>query len=283
MKYLLLLPLLSLIYVAQPTLRQPDPSAEEWISLFNGEDLTGWHPKVKGFRPGDNYANTFQVEDSLLSVVYDEYESFNRTFAHLISEDKYSYYKLRAVYRFVGEQVEGGPGWAIRNNGLMLHSQPAETMEVDQDFPVSIEVQLLGGNGTEERSTLNLCTPGTHVVKDDELFTRHCTSSSSRTFHGDQWVTAEVLVYGDSMFIHIVGGDTVMRYYHPQIGGRGLPEEYSEREGELLSEGHIAIQGESHPTQFRSIELLNLKGCMDPQAKNYKSYYVEADNDACVY
>ena len=50
-----------------------------------------------------------------------------------------------------------------------------------------------------------------------------------------------------------------------------------------VKEGYIAIQSESHPTQFKSIELLNLCGCMDKKAKNYKSYFIKADNMTCLY
>lgn len=283
MKYLLFFFALITVYWIGTAPRTNNPYQEDWVSLFNGTDLSNWDAKIKGFPLNKDPYQTFLVKDELLTVSYDNYPGFDRTFGHLIHQTPYSYYLLRAEYRFIGDQVEGGPGWAFRNNGLMLHSQSAQSMDQDQDFPISIEVQLLGGNGQDERSTLNLCTPGTHVVMNDKLFTPHCTSSSSKTYHGDQWVTVEVLVLGDSTFKHIVEGDTVLQYFQPQIGGRGLPAAFNKRSGELLSGGHIAIQAESHPTQFRSIELLNLKGCMDPKAKNFKHYYLQSDPDDCVY
>ena len=52
-------------------------------------------------------------------------------------------------------------------------------------------------------------------------------------------------------------------------------------EGAPLGSGYISLQSEGHPLQFRRVSLLNLKGCMDPQSPNYKSYYVEDDPDAC--
>ena len=109
-------------------------------------------------------------------------------------------------YRFVGDQIKDGPGWATRNSGMMLHGQSPESMALDQDFPISMEAQLLGGNGKDERTTNNLCTPGTNVVMDGKLFTPHCVISTSKTYHGDQWVKAEVLVLGDSIIKHIVHG-----------------------------------------------------------------------------
>ena len=63
----------------------------------------------------------------------------------------------------------------------------------DQDFPLSIEVQLPGGNGRRERPTLNLCTPGTHMVMRGRLVTQHRTPSRSKTCHGDQWVRSYIV------------------------------------------------------------------------------------------
>ena len=262
-----------------------DPDNEEWISLFDGSNLHDWTPKFTGFALGENHNNGFQLKDSLLSVRYAEKDSFSGNFGHLFYKDRFSYYRLKAVYRFVGDQMSGGPGWAFRNNGLMLHSQDPKTMGLKQDFPISLEVQLLGGNGADERPTANLCTPGTNVVMGDSLFTPHCVNSSSKTYHGDQWVEVEVLVLGDSLIQHLLEGEVVMEYKNPTIGGgdiSGYKEEVY-REGSALKEGYIAIQSETHPTDFKSIELLNLCGCMDKKAKNFKSYYIKEDNASCVY
>ena len=151
---------------------------DEWIQLFNGKDLEGWTVKIKGYPLGENFGNTFRVEDSILKVRYDQYEAYDEKFAHLFYKDEFSHYILRAEYRFVEEQCPGGPGWAIRNNGFMIHGQRPETMELDQDFPVSIEVQLLGGDGENPRPTANVCTPGTNIVLNGELHLDHCTNST---------------------------------------------------------------------------------------------------------
>ena len=250
-----------------------DPSEEIWTDLFNGEDLEGWDIKIRGYELNDNHANTFRVEDGLLKIRYDEYtEPYNERFGHIFYNQPYSYYQLRVEYRFTGEQAEGGPGWAFRNNGIMFHSQPAQALDLDQDFPNSIEYQLLGGDGENERTTGNICTPGTHVVVDGELQTAHCINSISDTFHGDQWVTAELVAHGDSLIQHVINGEVVMEYTHPQLDN-----------GTLLTGGYIALQAESHPTDFRSIQVLNLKGCQDPDAANYKEYYIKDNPEACVY
>jgi hypothetical protein len=238
-----------------------EQSQEEWISLFNGRDLAGWTPKFAGYEAGVNYKDTFRVEDGILKVGYENYEAFNGEFGHLFYNQSFSHYRLRIEYRFTGEQTPGGPSWGFRNSGAMLHGQIPESMTVDQRFPVSIEVQFLGGGGQDERPTANLCTPGTHVEMAGELVTQHCTNSGSATFHGDQWVTVEVEVRGDEMIRHFVNGEQVLEYQKPQLdSGDAEAQKLIEAGAEMkLSEGTISVQAESHPLEFRRIELLPLR------------------------
>ncbi|NGM67134.1 DUF1080 domain-containing protein [Sphingobacterium sp. SGR-19] len=239
------------------------------IQLFNGKDINDWTPKIRLHEVGENYANTFRVEDGLLKVRYDGYDDFNKQYGHLAYNKPYGYYLLRVEYRFVDEQVKGGEGWAWRNSGAMLHGQDPNTMLKEQDFPISVEGQFLGGDGKTERTTSNLCTPGTNVVINDELYTPHCISSSSRTYHGDEWVTADFLVLGDSLIQHILEGEVVMEYNKPQIGG-GNVEHYDaaqKTDSKLLDKGFIYLQSESHPIDFRKVELYDLAPYKDNKAK----------------
>jgi hypothetical protein len=231
-----------------------------WISLFNGENLDGWKVKITGYELNDNYGDTFRVEDGILKVAYDQYDKFDGRFGHLFYEEKFSRYRMRLEYRFVGDQTPGGPGWAFRNSGVMIHGQSPGSMGKDQKFPVSVEVQLLGGNGKDKRTTGNLCTPGTHVVMDDALVTRHCTSSSSETYHGDQWVTMEIEVHGDSVIKHIVNGQVVLEYESPQLDETDADaKKLIVNENKILHEGSISLQAESHPVEFRKVEILPLE------------------------
>jgi len=281
---LLLLLFPALLFAASKP-NQGDPNHQEWIGLFNGKNLKGWTPKIRGYAPGENFGKTFRVEKGVLKVSYDAYDTFNERFGHLFYKDNFSYYVIAVEYRFTGEQAKGGPNWALRNSGIMIHGQPAATLTKSQDFPVSIEVQLLGGNGKDPRTTANLCTPGTNVVRDGKLFTPHCLSSTSQTYAGEQWVRAEVRVLGNERVEHRVNGELVLSYEQPQLGGGNVKEAIPEwtQAGKLLSEGSISLQSESHPVEFRKVELLNLKGCMDPKAKNFKHYYVKVDNAACKF
>jgi len=273
--------------------------SEEWLSLFNGKDLTGWNIKIAGRELNDNFNETFRVEDGMIRVRYDKYSEFNDLYGHMYYERPFSYYKLRFDYRFNGEQLKGGATWNNRNSGVMLHSQSAASNNYKQDFPVSIELQMLGGLGKGPRTTANVCTPGTAVELKGKVDYTHCINSTSKTYDGDQWVHVEAIVAGDEFMNFIVNGDTVLTFQKPQIDGAFISKEnkgkdwddmgvtdkqiWISKEGTTLKEGYIALQAESHPVDFKNIELLNLCGCKDPKAKNYKSYFLKADNSACIY
>ena len=235
---------------------QAKGNAGEWVDLFNGKDLDGWTVKITGHDVGDNYKDTYRVEDGILKVAYDQYQKFNGEFGNLFYKTSFSHYILQVEYRFVGDPVPGGPAWAFRNSGVMIHSQSAESMGKDQKFPASIEVQTLGGDGTNKRSTGNLCTPGTNVVIDDKLVTAHCISSTSETYHGDQWVTLEIEVRGNDLVKHSVNGQTVMEYTQPQLDPKDADAKKLITDGNLmLDEGYIALQAESHPVEFRKVQI----------------------------
>jgi hypothetical protein len=257
---------------------------EAWIQLFNGRDLTGWTPKIAGHELGDNYADTFRVQDGVLTVSYDGYQRFDSRFGHLFYHAPFSYYRLVIEYRFIGEQAPGDPGdWAVRNSGVMIHAQHPATMGLDQSFPVSIEAQFLGGLGDGvARPTANVCTPGTEIVHAGRIHSQHCLSSSSATHDGDGWVQVEVTALGAGQITHRVDGETVLTYALPQIGGEGS-EGLAEHRGQLLDGGYIALQSESHPIQFRKVELLDLQGCMDPEASSYRPCYLKSQPEACTY
>lgn len=238
-------------------------SAEEWTQLFNGEDLEGWRVKVSGYDLDDNSLGIFGVEDGVIRVSYDNLESFNGEFGHLFFDTPLDYYKLRVEYRFLGEQVPGGPGWAWRNSGVMLHGQDPESMTRDQSFPVSIEAQMLGGPATEadgKRTTANLCTPGTHIEIDNKLVTSHCINSNSETYYGDEWATIELEVRGGDQIRHWMDGEIVMAYGATQLDPNDPDaKRLIEAGAELpLTSGYFSLQAESHPMEIRKVEILLL-------------------------
>ena len=226
--------------------------ADQWIPLFNGKDLDGWTPKFAGHPVGGNFHHIFRVEDGLLKVSYADIDKFDGSFGHLFYQTPYSDYRIRAEFRFTGDQLPGGPEWAYRNNGLMLHCQTPETMAVDQNFPNSIEFQFWGNNPDKggkfaTRHMGNLYTPGTKAFIGDSAVENR--DSSSPLFSGLDWVTMEAEVHGGREIVHYVNDKEVLRYGNTQLD-----------DGTPLTSGYIAIQSETHPTEFRKIELLPLPG-----------------------
>ena len=236
----------------------PGPDGDGWIELFNGRDLTGWTPKIRGEAPGDDPRGTFRVADGLLVVSYEGYDAeagFLDAFGHLFYDEPFRAYELLVEYRFVAEQLAGGPEWARANSGVMFHAQAPETMGIDQDFPVSLEAQFLGGAPDEVRPTGNLCTPGTHVHIDGVRIERHCVEAAAPTIPVSTWTTMRLIVPAEGSIHHVVDGDTVLSYGDPVVGGGEANGTTSDAPpaGTPLSAGHIALQSESHPIEFRRV------------------------------
>jgi len=233
----------------------------EWVSLFNGKDIKDWNVKIHHHDYNVNFGNTFRVEDGIIKVRYDQYGDFNDQFGHLYYKTPFSYYHLKLEYRFVGKLHKGAPSYTLLNSGIMFHSQDPKTMPKEQDWPISIEMQFLAGLGDgKPRPTGNMCSPGTNVVYKGKIAADHCINSTSKTYDGDQWVKAELIVLGDSLITHIINGDTVLKYSKPQIGG-DVANRYDPKikiDGKLLKSGFIALQSEGQPVDFRNIEIKKL-------------------------
>ncbi|CAM3751099.1 DUF1080 domain-containing protein [Sphingobacterium prati] len=233
----------------------------DWKSLFNGKDIKDWFVKIHHHEVGVNFGNTFSVEDGIIKIRYDQYEDFNDQFGHLYYKTPFSYYHLKFEYRFVGDLHKGAPSYTLRNSGVMFHSQDPRTMLKEQDWPISVEMQLLGGlSDGKPRSTGNMCSPGTNVVYKGKIASSHCLNSTSKTYDGDQWVRGELIVLGDSLIKHIINGDTVLEYSKPQIGG-DVANRYDPKikiDGKLLASGYIALQSEGQPVDFKNIWIKEL-------------------------
>lgn len=295
--YKLCLALLAITFFASCSTQKEFASKEEWIQLFNQKDLSGWDIKIAGYDLNDNVHNTFYVKDSMLVVDYSKYDTFVKQFGHIYYKEPFSYYKVRVEYQFYGKQLKGGPSYAYLNSGVMLHSQSAASVGKEQTFPVSLELQLLSCDSIIKQHTGNLCTPGTIVSMNGKIIPDHCIDSNSPYLDQSEWVTAEGDVYGDSIIHHLINGDTVLTYEKPMIAGDFVNSDFNFTNGgfgadsvkwiqsknQLLTTGYIALQAESHPIRFRKVELLNLEGCMDEKAINYKSYYIKANNATCKY
>jgi hypothetical protein len=278
------LPLALSAQTAQPSAPAADwrtAPAADWQTLFNGKNLDGWTVKLAHHEVGDNFGDTFRVENGVIRVMYDKYgDDFGSRFGHLFYKEPFSYYVLALEYRFFGEQMKGGPSYAKLNSGVMVHSQAPETILKEQDWPISVEAQFLAG----DRTTMNVCTPGTDIYMNGEMVKQHCVNSSSKKYGDEGWIPVQVEVLGGETVRHLIDGKVVLEYQKPSIGG-GVANRYDpaiKQDGKVLTEGYIGLQAESQPVEFRNVRLLNLSGCMDPKSPAYRKYFVHRDDSRCT-
>ncbi|OIQ36400.1 MAG: hypothetical protein BM563_10915 [Bacteroidetes bacterium MedPE-SWsnd-G1] len=233
----------------------------EWKILFNGKNLDGWVEKMQHHELGENYKNTYRVVDGKIQINYDGYDKFENRYSHLFYKKSFSSFHLKFEYKFTDQWLDDAPIYTYKNSGVMFHSQAPETILKEQDWPISVEYQMLAeAEEGKSRPTGNMCSPGTEVIFDGEMDPRHCISSSSPTFKWNEWVQADLIVYGDSLVIHKVNGIEVLRYTNPQIGG-DVANRYDPNQkldGKLLSEGYIGLQSEGQGVEFKNIKIKEL-------------------------
>ena len=233
-------------------------TAPKWVSLFNGKNLDGWKPRIVGFPLGENFGNTFRVENGMISVRYDQYgDNFNSRFGALYFNKKFSNYRLKVEYRFVGETAPGAPSWGYRDSGVQYHGQDPAIMPLTQPFPVCLEYNLHGGNGKDERPDGQICLPGTTVEIGGKRNESFCTDPFvKRTFHGDQWVTLEIEVR-DNLILHYVNGEEILRFQNPKYDSKHeVGKTFIVGNNDTIKEGFISLQSNSHPIDFRKIEIM---------------------------
>ncbi|MGE9313524.1 DUF1080 domain-containing protein [Niabella sp. CJ426] len=254
--------IVTIITACSPKTSKVKSSDNDWTTLFNGKDLKDWFVKIHHHEVGDNYGQTFRVEDGIIKVRYDKYDGFNERYGHLYYKTPFSKYHLKMEYRFVDGWMKDAPSYTILNSGVMYHSQDPRTMPKEQDWPISVEMQFLAGlPDGQPRPTGNMCSPGTEIVYQGTKYNGHCLNSTSKTYPPGEWVTAELIVLGDSLITHMINGDTVLQYSKPSIGG-GVANRYDPKqkvEGKPLVSGYIALQSEGQPIDFRNIQLKNLE------------------------
>jgi Domain of Unknown Function (DUF1080) len=247
---------LSLILTSYKNTIRTESVSKKWVSLFNGKNLDNWQPKFVGSKLGENFGNTFRVADGLLSVRYDQYDSFRNKFGALYYNKIFFNYRLKVEYRFVGETTRGAPVWGFRDNGVQYHGQAPNTLALDQNFPVCLEYNLLGGNGKEDRPSGAVCANGIFVLINGVRNPSYCNApTTSRTFHGDQWITLEIDVR-DGKIVHFVNGEEILRFENARYDPKHPIAKDFIGLDDKVNTGYISLQSNSHPIDFRKIEIM---------------------------
>ncbi len=230
---------------------------KKWVKLFNGKNLNNWTPKIAGYKLGENYGNTFRVENGILSIRYNQYDSFRNRFGALYYDKKLTNYRLKVEYRFLGITTPGAPSWGYRDGGIQYHSQPPSTLGLNQSFPVCLEYNLHGGNGTDERPVGEICASGMKVEINGKRNTSFCTLPTvKRTFHGDQWVVAEIEIRNGKI-THFTNGEQILQFNNPSFdSAHAIGKNFISPGNDLVKDGYISFQSNSHPMDFRRIEIM---------------------------
>lgn len=253
--------MLALLTVVACNPERNHSSDDGWKQIFNGKDLNDWIVKIHHYDAGVNFDSTFFIEDGIIKVRYKNYGAFDDRFGHMFYKTPFSKFHLKLEYRFAEPQQPGAPSWTRLNSGVMFHAQDPKTILKEQDWPIAVEMQFLGArDSVESRPTGNMCSPGTDIFYNGVKYDGHCLNSTSKTYRYDEWVKADLIVYGDSLIIHMINGDTVLQYSKPSIGG-GVVSGYDSavfQVGKPLTSGYIGLQSEGQPVEFRNIYLKEL-------------------------
>lgn len=202
--------------------------SQSTTSLFNGENLEGWHVDVPAMDSIPDAINPFIIRDNLLV-------SLGTPGGHLITDAEYEDYRLVVEYRFAGE-----PG----NCGVLVHvSTPRALYKM---FPKSIEVQMMHENAGDfwviaEDITADdmLKRRGPKekwgIVEGTERRIENLTNNSEKPL--GEWNTMTVECLKDKVKVW-VNGDLVNYGYDATV-----------------SSGQIAVQAEGSEVEFRKLEL----------------------------
>lgn len=242
-------------------------NAEQWTSIFNGEDLTGWQTYVS-YQPKDsNYSdprdtpvrginsdpkNVFSVEDGLLRIsgeewggisTIDEYENFHLKFEVKWGEKKWPPRENLPRDSGVLYFATGKPG-ASMNHWMRSHEmqiQVGDTGDYHSLDHVIIDVNC--GDANEGDWKFYRYDPDLPLCKD--IASRVLKLGEFEKPIGE-WDTIEVIA-NESIIIHKVNGHEVFRAFNSRqdVNGVILP----------LTKGKIEFQSEGAEVFYRNIQI----------------------------
>ena len=197
-------------------------------SLFNGNDLAGWHIDVPDMDKDSTLKSPFIVRNGLLV-------SMGNPKGHLITDERYKNYRLEVEYRFSAK-----PG----NCGVLVHASTPRALY--KMFPKSLEVQMQSGNAGDFWCIVeDITVPDMEtrrgpkekwgVTEGKERRVKNLTDTSEKT--PGEWNTMKIECVGNAIKVW-VNGDLVNYGYDC-----------------TASEGQIAVQAEGAEVEFRKLLL----------------------------
>lgn len=213
------------------------------IALFNGKDLSGWTAIGKGVS-ADEAAKTWGVANGVITDT-------GKPNGYLRTTKRYANYRLVVEWRWPNSaslDANGQP--KPRNSGVILHMQGEDAV-----WPKSIEAQLregdagdfwvIGGVETNEHTASRakaVAAAGDDAAAKKKAATsrRLIKNNPSSEKPGGEWNRYEIVCRGDTITLSING------------------VEQNRVTGVTVNEGHICLQAEGSPVEFRNIVLTPL-------------------------
>ncbi|MBR9997678.1 MAG: DUF1080 domain-containing protein [Cyclobacteriaceae bacterium] len=201
---------------------------DQTISLFNGQDLSGWHADVPAMDDDPDAESPFLVRDGNLV-------SLGEPNGHLITDSIFQDYRLEVEYRFAGT-----PG----NCGVLVHASIPRALY--SMFPQSVEVQMMHENAgdfwciVEDISVPDMVSrrgPRDEwgITEGKKRRILNLTDGSENP--AGEWNSMTIECLGDEVKVW-VNGDLVNEGYDC-----------------TASKGRIAVQAEGSEVEFRTLDL----------------------------
>ena len=197
-------------------------AAGEWVSLFNGKDLTGW--KVYNGKP-----EVWGVESGVLYCK-------GSGGGWLMTEKEFADFELRFEFRLA---KMGNSGVALR---APLQGDPAYQ---------GMEIQLLDDENWKGLRPEQYCGAIYDVVAPK----KHATKP-----HGE-WNSMHIIADGRNITI-ILNGETVVQANLDNHKDRAQPDPKSKKRahpGLLNGKGHIGFQSYNYRVDFRNVQIRELR------------------------
>jgi hypothetical protein len=208
-------------------------SLGESTALFNGKDLSGWTADVPAADNNERVSPSFIVRDGLLV-------SLGKPPGHLVTDRRFSNYRLEVEYRF----PEGGG-----NCGVLVHTSKPRALY--QMFPQSIEVQMQSGHAGDF-----WCIQEDIEVADME---KRRPRNSGQTWGGAEGDARRILNLTDgsekplgewNRMVIECRGDEIKVWVNDELVNHGF--------NSTATAGKIALQAEGTEVEFRKVVLTEL-------------------------
>ncbi len=193
----------------------------EVIKLFNGKDLSGLYPFVRGGKPGEDPEGVFTVKDGMIYIK-------GRPAGYLMTEKEYENYRVVIEYKWVVDEKGRGGG----NSGLLVHCQPP-----DKVWPKSLECQMMYKNEGDFWVIGGVTINVEGVEPQGRRYRRHASGTKPL----GEWNRMEVTCWGDTVTV-VVNGVEVNKATNCSV-----------------TRGKICVQSEGAPLVVRKWELYPLK------------------------